>query len=201
MLLSSPTPSVTFLLTLLILLHSAHSTPHSRSRGRPTGAGINCEGSSQCSFTTVNSPNILAEFNSTLITGNGTSPSAHPSLPSGPLHDLELFFTGEHIICARNLHWLVGSICVFLQGAGVPATGVPASVIKRLVNQMVYHGCKFCGSVPVSEDNDPFQLGLLTSNYVMDEGCHGVCDQGRKKFYYIGRGNWTVGGARRMPGG
>ncbi|KAL8671830.1 MAG: hypothetical protein Q9224_007607, partial [Gallowayella concinna] len=157
---------------LLSITSLAVSTTARAPLGTRSGvksAGINCRGSSQCSFTTNTSPTILAEFNSTLYSNTGASPPGKPFLPGGPIQDLELYYKGEHIICARNLRWLVGSICIFLQGEYVPKSGVPGFVIKRLVSQMSRHGCKFCGSVPVSEDNDPFRLGVLTSNFVVGE--------------------------------
>ncbi|KAI4242227.1 MAG: hypothetical protein L6R40_004098 [Gallowayella cf. fulva] len=181
----------TLLFTLTLSPPTTAASSSSHTRGNPTGVGINCQGSSQCSFTTVNSPNLLAQFNSTLLTGTGTTPNALPSLPGGPISDLELFFKDEHIICARNLRWLAGSVCVFLQGKEVPATGVPGFVIKRLVNHLSYHGCKFCGSVPISEDNRPFRLGVLTSNYVVNKGCHGVCEQPRRKMYLRFLEDWV----------
>ncbi|KAL8864116.1 MAG: hypothetical protein Q9198_010080, partial [Flavoplaca austrocitrina] len=138
-----------FLLTFIFNPTYAQGTNSFANRSQLTGMGINCYGSSQCSFTTVNSPDILREFNSTLYTAHGTTPSSNPDLPGSlpfpnsrsrpstqppyfPLPDLELFFKGEHIICARNVPWLVGSICVFLQGDHVPASGVPGFIIKRL---------------------------------------------------------------------
>ncbi|KAL8996976.1 MAG: hypothetical protein Q9169_003627 [Polycauliona sp. 2 TL-2023] len=190
-------PITILLLLLAPTLHALHGSYPNPYSGRRNDKGINCKGSSQCSFTTVNSPNILREFNSTLWIAHGTRPDALPRLPgsrpvppktnldNNPLPDYELFFKGEHIICARNLHWLVGSICVFLQGDNVPVTGVPGFVIKRLVYDLVYHNCKFCGSVPVSGDNEPETSGVLTSNYVMDEGCHGVCVQSRKRMFLL----------------
>ncbi|KAL8842820.1 MAG: hypothetical protein Q9176_002456 [Flavoplaca citrina] len=205
------------LLTFIFNPTHARRTNSFANRSQPTGMGINCRGSSQCSFTTVNSPDILREFDSTLYTAHGTSPSSNPHLPGSlplphsrtrpssrpsvptqplylPLPDLELFFKGEHIICARNLHWLVGSICVFLQGDHVPASGVPGFIIKRLVHHLVFHGCKFCGSIPVSEDNNPYRLGVLTSNYVTDQGCQGVCAQERGRVFLkeMDRKGWEL---------
>ncbi|KAL8805635.1 MAG: hypothetical protein Q9200_005348, partial [Gallowayella weberi] len=122
-----PSSLIFHILTILLSITSptVSTTANDRHhiRSQPKDVGINCEGSSQCSFTTNNSPNILAEFNSTLYLGTGTSPSADPSLPGGPIPDLELFFPGDHIICARNAHWLKGSICIFLQGRNVPESG------------------------------------------------------------------------------
>ncbi|KAL8883476.1 MAG: hypothetical protein Q9192_007147 [Flavoplaca navasiana] len=208
------TVSVNILYILLTLIFNpthARGTNSFAKRSQPTHTGINCLGSSQCSFTTVNSPDILREFNSTLYTAHGTSPSSNPYLPGSlplpnnrsrpssqppylPLPDLELFFKNEHIICARNLPWLVGSICVFLQGDHVPASGVPGFIIKRLVHHLVFHGCKFCGSIPVSADNNPYRLGVLTCNYVTDQGCQGVCAQKRGRVFLkqMDRKGWEL---------
>ncbi|KAL8761320.1 MAG: hypothetical protein Q9184_002562 [Pyrenodesmia sp. 2 TL-2023] len=162
-------------------------------------------GSSQCSFTTVNSPHILREFN---LTASGIRPPSSPAfLPGLPLVPRELYFRNEHILCAQNA--LVGSICIFLQGEAVPVAGVPGFVITRRIRDLVDHGCKFCGSVPVSGDNRPFAAGVLTSNYVRKKGCQGVCGLGRKRVFWEGSGNWTfldrearggkgVGGASRV---
>ncbi|KAL8930242.1 MAG: hypothetical protein Q9208_000859 [Pyrenodesmia sp. 3 TL-2023] len=153
--------------------------------------GINCQGSSQCSFTTVDSPNILREFNLTASGVLPSSPSPPPInfLPGLPLLAHELYFRNEHILCAENA--LVGSICVFLQGDDVPEAGVPGFVITRRIHDLVYHGCKFCGTVPVSGDNRPFAAGVLKSNYVRGKGCQGVCKLGRERVFWEGRGNWT----------
>ncbi|KAL8669930.1 MAG: hypothetical protein Q9168_005510, partial [Polycauliona sp. 1 TL-2023] len=164
--------STTILIHLFFLFNSLHALTHTSTTPKHADWGINCAGSSQCSFTTVNSPNILREFNSTLYTAHGSTPSSHPFLPGSlplqtnqsaaadsnnnnnkqtiytPLPDFELFFAGEHIICAPNLSWLTGSICLFLQGDAVPTTGVPGFLIKRLVSDLLDHNCKFCGSVP-----------------------------------------------------
>ncbi|KAL8802699.1 MAG: hypothetical protein Q9182_003657 [Xanthomendoza sp. 2 TL-2023] len=199
-------PSPLLPLLLLSLSPLTLSTTPLHTRNTPVPRGINCRGSSQCSFTTNNTPNLLAEFNTTLTLGTGTSPSSKPTLPNGPIMDLELFFTGEHIICARNLHWLVGSICLFLQGDHIPPGGVPGFVIKRLVHQLSGHGCLFCGSVPVSEDNEPYRLGVLTSNYVVDEGCQGVCGKVARYFLpgmeaWMETLNQTAGGGGEGGGG
>ncbi|KAL8899140.1 MAG: hypothetical protein Q9207_006350, partial [Kuettlingeria erythrocarpa] len=106
-----------------------------------------------------------------------------------------LYFRDEHIICAENA--LLGSICLFLQGRAVPAAGVPGFVVKARLRELVRHGCLFCGSVPVSGDNRPLAAGVLTSNYVLGKGCHGVCDLRRKRVFWEGRGSWTFKDAER----
>ena len=35
----------------------------------------------------------------------------------------------------------------------------------------------------MSEDNNPYRLGVLTSNYVTDQGCQGVCVQERGRVF------------------
>ncbi len=35
-----------------------------------------------------------------------------------------------------------------------------------------------CGSVPLGPLNNPAMLGILTSNYVTDKGCQGLCSPG-----------------------
>lgn len=38
-----------------------------------------------------------------------------------------------------------------------------------------FHGCKYCGSVPINDDNDPKKKGILTINLVNQKGCQGLC--------------------------
>ncbi|KAL9016863.1 MAG: hypothetical protein Q9185_005813 [Variospora sp. 1 TL-2023] len=170
-------------------LHSAFSESDPNSDTNGPARGINCLGSSQCSFTTVNSGNILLEFNRTASSSPPPSSLTLNFLPGPPLPPRALYRNGEHILCAENA--LVGSICVFLQGAAVPATGVPGFVVRRRVQDLLDHGCKFCGSVPVSGDNRPAAAGVLTSNYVRRKGCQGVCELKRETNLWMGRGNWT----------
>lgn len=132
--------------------------------------GINCHGSSQCDFTTVGSRNIMKEFNDTAWNGHDNN----DHLPGGPLLDLELWQAGEHIICAENVRQLIGSVCLFLEGDNVPKNGVPGYIIKRRINDLLYHGCKFCGSVPILGNNRASDAGVLTANYVTDKGCQGL---------------------------
>lgn len=54
---------------------------------------------------------------------------------------------------------------MFVQG-NVPAAGVNGSVIKARAGNLVEHGCAVCGSVPLARDNEPEEMGELTSNYV-----------------------------------
>lgn len=132
----------------------------------------------------------MAEFNSTVHNGPGNSSDSH--LWGGPLPDLELWYKGEHIVCAENLRWLQGSICLFLEGENVPRNGVPGFVIKQRIHDLLYHGCKFCGSVPVLGDNRAKEAGLLTSNYVFAKGCQGVCKvKGRAMMFSLNGYRWV----------
>ncbi|KAL8711571.1 MAG: hypothetical protein Q9220_003981 [cf. Caloplaca sp. 1 TL-2023] len=184
----SPASIATTALIILSLLIQG-TWPARTDPDPPGGRGINCHGSSQCYFTTVSSSNILSALNVTATTGSPSN--SDPPLPGGPLNDLELYFSGEHILCAKNNRHLVGSICVFLQGQDVPVGGVPGYLIKIRIQELVAHGCKFCGSVPLSGDNRPEAQGLLTSNYVIDQSCQGVCSQPRRRTFVGNRSDIT----------
>lgn len=150
-----------FFLTLLSYVHITR------------GLGINCRGSSQCSglFQTTGTTDLLYYFDQSLWYGSDSS------LPNGPINDQAVYHSGEHIMCARNSHLGIGSICLFLQG-NTPLVGIPGYVIKNKVADLVAHGCRVCGSVPIGPDNDPSTLGILTSNYVRDKSCQGLCSPG-----------------------
>lgn len=116
------------------------------------GQGINCNGSSQCGITGGRSADILA---------------AVQNIDTGRTYQ-----NGEKIACTDKLG--VG-ICAFLQGTG----GITGDLIKTLVQDLVNHGCKVCGSVPVffnSGDNNINDHGELTINWVAStDECSGLC--------------------------
>lgn len=64
--------------------------------------------------------------------------------------------------------------CLFLQDNKTPVKG---GQIFDLLNALIDHGCKGCGSVPVDweNSNDPSVNGILTVNYVGATGCEGLC--------------------------
>ncbi|KAL9605004.1 MAG: hypothetical protein Q9219_000192 [cf. Caloplaca sp. 3 TL-2023] len=182
-------PSLTFAFLLLGFFFLSLPPPIHSIRGSDSehpGRGINCYGSSQCSFTTSNSRNTMEDFNTTAFIGGNASP-----LPGGPIVNHEIFFPNEHILCIENNVHLVGSVCLFLQGRNAPSKGVPGYIIKQRINDLLYHGCKFCGSVPLLGNNRAMDAGVLTSNYVTDKSCQGVCDQGRTR-YFTTKATWTV---------
>ncbi|PHH91152.1 hypothetical protein CDD83_1486 [Cordyceps sp. RAO-2017] len=114
--------------------------------------GINCHGSSNC--------------------GNaGFKLSGLRSTAQG-VDDNRWYQNGQHIACWRALDG--SGFCAFLQGTG----GLPGREIKRLLQELVNHGCAKCGSVPAfyPQDNDISHHGILTVNYVASTGgCGGVC--------------------------
>jgi hypothetical protein len=72
----------------------------------------------------------------------------------------------RHIACSLDPikdNW-EGSLCVFIQYTNETLTG---RRIKHLMSGLVAHGCKRCGSIPITwpESNDP-RNGILTANFV-----------------------------------
>jgi len=69
-----------------------------------------------------------------------------------------------------------GGVCAFLQGGSPAKTGWE---VKYLMGALRDHGCKACGSVPVTWPGDNnIKNGMLTSNFVSNPkvgGCKGVC--------------------------
>ena len=152
--------------TFLALLFYVAFTGAAGYGDRPNGPpnGINCLGSSQCSrlFNTISSTNLIAHFNWTVW---------------HRVNDTASFYKHRQIACGKNASWLVGGVCLFLQG-NVSDNGISGSTLKARISDLSYHGCKYCGSVPVSGDNDPRSAGLLTANYVRYPVCDGLCFPG-----------------------
>ena len=126
--------------------------------------------------------NLIADIYTALAFGNATS------IRGGPISDLARFVDGRKIACISNPRG-VGGFCLFPQG--IPAYEVPRGpgdptptvlpkevsgkkVIQRLY-ELYLHKCVICGSVPLSGDNDPKKMGILTVNYVLKGICNGVC--------------------------
>ena len=103
-----------------------------------------------------------------------------------------IYGSGAHIACIGvkdELSTHVGAFCLFMQGdnahgiyepiTGFQATGIEGSLIKSKTLELYQHRCRACGSVPISNNNDPNEQGILTINYVRDNaGCAGrqLCD-------------------------
>ncbi|KAL8745179.1 MAG: hypothetical protein Q9190_002656 [Brigantiaea leucoxantha] len=94
-----------------------------------------------------------------------------------PIGDTDLFAPGERIMCSPNLDKIIpaGGVCVFTQyiPPGLPKTS--GATVKQKLRQLQEHGCKACGSVPLSSDNDPREAGILTVNAVGGKVCGGEC--------------------------
>lgn len=137
--------------------------------------GINCRGSSYCRAWFLGNnfykENLISEFLNALTTGKSTN------VPGGPMGDDVVYDDPQgdlgHLACRIVGPGGPGSegICLFMQNAG----SVNGSVIKARVADLVSHGCRLCGSVPLSGDNHPGESGILTVNYVSSGACHGVC--------------------------
>lgn len=57
----------------------------------------------------------------------------------------------------------------------MPPEGTTGKVLKQRLKELWGHGCRVCGSVPLSGDNDPRVEGWLTVNYVGGVVCPGLC--------------------------
>ena len=136
-----------------------------------TSLGINCRGSIVCSDTQSRlrpENNLIGSFYSAIHTGNSYF------IRGGPISPKYIYHPGEHIACEVSIFGS-GGICVFVQG-NIPAEGVNGQLIVTRLRELVEHGCNECGSVPLSGDNDPDKMGLLTVNYVSTATCNGVCN-------------------------
>ena len=134
--------------------------------------GINCRGSFYCkawflgnSFYTED---VISDFWDALSVGNSTN------IPGGPIDDAMVYDERQgpsgHIAC-RQVSIGGQGICLFIQDAA-DANG---STIKARVADLNNHGCRLCGSVPLSGNNDAADLGILTANYVSSGACDGIC--------------------------
>ena len=131
--------------------------------------GINCRGSLYCLGQDQNN-----------VTGRILG-LTNKILPS------DIYGLGAHIAClgaTDPLRGNTGAFCLFMQGnnahgiynpvTGARVIGIDGKLIKLKIEELYGHGCRACGSVPISDDNDPNEEGILTLNYVSDNaGCHG----------------------------
>ncbi|KAB8070990.1 killer toxin [Aspergillus leporis] len=108
--------------------------------------GINCRGSAGCA-------------GSGAIGGQGTRLSQIKK-EIDQVDNNRHFNNGEHIACLNNK--LGTGICAFFQNTSGGGNGADA---KRLVQDLLNHGCSACGSVPTNPGND-VSKGQLTVNYV-----------------------------------
>ena len=82
------------------------------------------------------------------------------------------YLRGEHIACVKAVDG--GGICLFMQG-NVPFEGILGYKLCDPLRELVKHGCRVCGSVPLSGDNVPEEMGEMTANFVVSPSCVGWC--------------------------
>lgn len=118
--------------------------------------GINCRGSFLCKWA-WSKPKSLIQFISDAV--------GDTNLDSSTVYN-----SGDHIAC---IDFGSSGLCLFPQGASLTL-----EQIKPLINALINHGCKRCGSVPVhfvdQGSNDP-EPGILTFNMVKNAACSGNC--------------------------
>lgn len=140
--------------------------------GQVVALGINCQGSSFCMsyYSGLYYENVISEF--WTILNAGLSPRMKEG---GPISDTALYKAGNPPWIACQPLPKGGAICLFLHGK-VPAIGVTGKRLKDRIGDLVNHGCGVCGSVPLSGDNDPDKMGVLTANFVSSGiFCDGLC--------------------------
>ena len=128
--------------------------------------GINCRGSNPNCWSQSGFDDTIATF-------------LYFAAPGGSLGDADLYTPGSHIMCRPWGAVPVGGICAFTQGRSLSPTGINGTMIRLKLNELVDHGCRTCGSVPLSENNNPVDAGILTVNYVLHGPiCNGLCHYG-----------------------
>lgn len=134
--------------------------------------GINCRGSSLCPERRL-APNYILTI---LEIATGPAFDCDPSsgFNCGPMADDDIYAPGAKIICLPQGKSFLGGICVFTQG-NVAALGTYGEVIKQKLRELSQHGCDVCGSVPIGDNNDPRESGILTVNYISGVACAGLC--------------------------
>lgn len=168
--------TVLLLITVIVLLFRTSHTL-SISSDLPTmfgdSLGINCRGSILCpAYLEAFPPDYIGTF---IRIATGSATDCLPDFSCGPLNDTDLYLPNDHIMCLPLGRSFLGGICAFTQGRKVPTTGVDGVLIKRKLQELRGHGCRVCGSVPLSGDNDPGSQGILTVNYIGGVACKGLC--------------------------
>ena len=131
--------------------------------------GINCRGSVLCPDGRVTYPYL----HSLVQIARGTDCTSSLRFNCGPINDTDIWAPGKHIICLPQ-EVSTGGICVFTQGNVTPL-GISGDLIRRKLIELEHHGCLECGSVPLSDDNNPYTAGILTVNWVKSGACWGLC--------------------------
>ena len=132
--------------------------------------GINCRGSVLCP-----SDSLAADYIGIMlkIAYGLAKCSPQSNFNCGPLNETDFYQAGSNIICLPQGKSFLGGICAFTQGN--VGAGVLGVLVKQKLEQLSTHGCKICGSVPLANDNDPVEAGILTVNYISGAACAGLC--------------------------
>lgn len=131
--------------------------------------GINCRGSTLCPNGRFKYPYL----NTLIQIAKGTMCISAPGFNCGPINETDIWGPGKHIVCLPQ-EVSIGGLCVFAQGNVAPL-GVTGDLVKRKLTELKQYGCLVCGSVPLSDDNDPNTAGELTINWVSNGACWGMC--------------------------
>ena len=131
--------------------------------------GINCRGSILCPDGRLKSPYL----HSIAQIAKGMDCNSHSGFNCGPINNTDIWAPGKHIICLPQ-DILQGGICAFTQGNVAPL-GTTGDMIRQKLLELKHHGCLVCGSVPLSDDNNPDTAGILTVNWVKNGVCWGLC--------------------------
>lgn len=148
-------------------------------------SGINCEGSGFCPLATF----VHGNNNE----GTDIIQGLRDAMYASRVSENTTYGNGDHIVCVTNtipVSILLGTAYVSVTlGGGVPAGGVclfpqqlPSGTaitlrqVRGLVDYLLQHGCKTCGSVPVTYPGDNrVANGELTFNFVSNPACTGTC--------------------------
>ena len=131
--------------------------------------GINCRGSVLCP-----DGRFGYTYLKTLIQiAKGTNCISAPGFNCGPINDTDIWAPGKHILCLPQ-QFATGGLCVFAQGS-VDPLGITGDFVEQKLTELKQHGCRVCGSVPLSDDNNANTAGELTVNWVSSGACWGMC--------------------------
>lgn len=137
--------------------------------GLAVAEGINCEGNGRCAHSHNSalgtSDDLIDEFYQALANG------ASNVILGGPLIATTKYpLPGQQYIACDA----AAKICLSLSG-NHPAGGVDGLTLATRIGDLNSHGCWYCGSVPLSGDNDPKKMGDLKVDIASGPYCNGVC--------------------------
>lgn len=134
-----------------------------------TALGINCRGDKMCGKShnggLSKDNDLMDEFYQALANG------ASAVVQGGPISPTAVYYYGQDVACHP-----ASGVCMTIAGpvrrGEVSVTG--STLIAR-AGDLNSHGCWYCGSVPLSGNNNPNDAGVLEVNYVGGTVCNGVC--------------------------